>query len=295
MTHPFPPTPITFEKARLRQLNTEARYAGIAWPWIVLGDSRASDWPEDLLARLGAPIANLGLPGVGVAQVLWQLHQTQLDLSGVRQAIVVLGINHLTLGHDPQDIAQGVQHVVRAVRSKSAAAQVLVAEVFPRTAGDDYDDRARIELNRRLANRGRGSGLFRTAAVRLDDPADPGLFRDGLHLTHAGYEMLTEDIRAALGGDRPPTRAAYLRQEFGDVIVLADLGEGRPLIEDLPKLVDEWSAAGNELKGRRLIGREPSGRYFAVELSNGRFQGLRPMGCMPLAEAIAMARALTSP
>ena len=295
MPHPFPPTAITFEKARLRQLNTEARYAGIAWPWIVLGDSRASDWPEELLARLGRPVANLGLPGVGIAQVLWQLHQTQLDLSGVRQAIVVLGINHLSLGHDPQDIAQGIQQVVRTLRAKSPEAEALVVEVFPRTPGDAYDDGARVELNRRLANRGEGSGLFRTAPTRLDDPADAALFRDGLHLTRAGYERLTEDVRAALGEDAAAGRAVYLRQDFGDVTVLADLGEGRPLIEELVKLVDEWAAAGNELEGRRLIGREPGGRYFAVELEAGRFQGLRPMGCMPLAEAVAMARALTSP
>jgi hypothetical protein len=77
--------------------------------------------------------------------------------------------------------------------------------------------------------------------------------------------------------------------------MLVDLGEGGSLIEELPQLVDDWAAAGNDLKGRRLIGREPDGRYFAVELNQGRFQGLRPMGAMPLAEAIAMARALTSP
>ena len=295
MTHPFPPTAITFEKARLRQLNTEARYAGIAWPWIVIGDSRASDWPEALLARFGRPVANLGLPGVGIGQVLWQLHQTQLDLSGVRQAIVVLGINHLTLGHAPQDIAQGIQQVARTIRAKSPAAEVMVVEVFPRTPGDAYEDDARLELNHRLANRAAGSGLFRTAATRLSDPADTSLFRDGLHLTSTGYERLTEDLRRALAADEPPAGAAFLRQDFGEVIVMADLGEGRPLIEELPKLVDEWAAAGNDLEDRRLIGREPGGRYFVVELNEGRFQGLRPMGVMPLAEAIAMARALTSP
>ena len=72
--------------------------------------------------------------------------------------------------------------------------------------------------------------------------------------------------------------------------VLADLGEGTPLIEDLPKLVDELAASGNDLTGRRLIGREPDGRFFGVELLAGRFRGLRPIGYVPLAEAVEMAR-----
>jgi hypothetical protein len=202
----------------------------------------------------------------------------------------VLGINHLSLGHDPQDIAQGLQHVVRTVKSRAPQAEVLVVEIFPRAPGDAYDDTARLELNRRLANRARGSGLFRTAPTRLDDPTDTVLFSDGLHLTRAGYEVLTDDVAAALELEGRPGRAAYLRQDFGEVTVLADLGEGTPLIEDLPKLVDELAQAGNDLVGRRLIGREPDGRFFAVELLDGRFQSLRPIGYMPLAEAIALAR-----
>lgn len=290
---PFKPEPITLERARLRQVNAEARYAGVPYPWIVLGDSRASDWPEDLLGRFGRPVANLGLPGAAVQHLLWQIAQTQLDLSGVRQAIVVAGINHLTVGHEPQHVAQGLQQVVRALRARAPDAEALVVEIFPRTPGDAYTEAARRELNRRLANRAAGSGLFRVGPTRLDNPADGRLFRDGLHLTRAGYEILTEDVRTALGA-APGDAAVYLRQDMGEVIVLADLGEGLSLIEDMPAVVEALSA-GNDLEARRLIGREPDGRWFGVDTAGGRLQGLWPIGYMPLAEAIILARARIRP
>jgi GDSL-like lipase/acylhydrolase family protein len=293
MAHPFKPAPIGFGQGQFRQINAEARYAGVRYPWIVVGDSRASEWPEDLLARFGAPVANLGLPGAAVQHVLWQLHQTQLDLSGVRQAIVVLGINHLTLGHAPIDIAEGIQHVVRMIRAKSAAAEVAVVEVFPRGPSEDYDDAARVELNRRLANRARGSGLFHTVATRLDDPTDPRQYSDGLHLTRAGYEVLTEDAAAALGSNAPRAHAVWLRQDVEEVIVLVDLGEGAPLIEDLPAVVAGLAEAGTGLDGRRLIAREPDGRWTGVEVAAGGRVHLLPIGRLPMEQAIGLLRART--
>lgn len=290
MAHPFQPAPIDLDKARLLLVASEARYAGVRWPQVVLGDSRASEWPEDLLARLGAPTANLGLPGAAVQHVLWRLHQTAVDLSGVTRAIVVLGINHLTMGHDPKEVAPALQQVAKLVKGRAPEAEVLMVEVFPRAPHLDYDDAARVELNRRLANRAEASGLYRMVPTRLDNPADTALFSDGLHLTRAGYEVLTQDVAAAIG---PDTRgaAAYLRQDIGEVTVLADLGEGRPLVEDIASVVEDLARSGTGLAGRRLIGRETDGRWFAVDLADGRFQGLAPIGYMPLAGAIEAARA----
>jgi alkaline phosphatase D len=105
---------------------------------VFLGDSITEGWEaagKDVWAeRYGKRKAvALGVGGDRTQHVLWRLDHGQLDGLDPKLVVVMIGTNNSNgKEHTSEEIAQGIEAVVRSVRAKAPKAKVLLLAVFPR-------------------------------------------------------------------------------------------------------------------------------------------------------------------
>ena len=125
---------------------------------LFVGDSITQGWEtagkdawKKLFDGLRVSAANFGIGGDRTQHVLWRVRDG-MELKGLQPRVVVLmiGTNNLN-ANGPQEIAEGVEAVVRELRQQLPEARVLLMGVLPR--GPSEKDLARQlvkEINRRL-------------------------------------------------------------------------------------------------------------------------------------------------
>ena len=149
---------------------------------------------------------NLGFGWDRTQQVLWRLDHGELDGLRPKAVVVLIGTNNLSPGrvrvNTDAEIAAGVEAVVGRIRAKAPAAKILLLGLLPRGGADDFN-RLRIERINGLLSRlgGDRDVVFLNPGERLLGPDGeflPGVTRDNLHPTEAGYRILAEAIEPEL-------------------------------------------------------------------------------------------------
>ena len=177
---------------------------------LFLGDSITQGWGVD-----GAEVwkteyapknaASFGISGDATQNLLWRI-TTGGELAGLnpRAVVVMIGTNNFGLHDDkPEDVAKGVEAVVKAVREKLPQSKVLLLGLFPRDAEPGTDFRKRIEaVNQRIARLADGKSVtFRDIGRRFldeDGNLSADIMPDALHLSPKGYGLWADAIRADL-------------------------------------------------------------------------------------------------
>jgi beta-glucosidase len=181
---------------------------------LFLGDSITAGWmtkAKDLFqseyAKYNA--ANFGIGGDHVYGVLWRVTNGELENIAPKVIVLMIGTNDTAL-NTGDDIAAGVEHLVKTIRSKSPNSKVLLLAILPRGAhpnrkpSRDPADRMRDinTANARLAKLDNGSTVrfldlgpkFLDSAGKI--PAD--LMPDQLHPSKKGYEVWADAMRPKL-------------------------------------------------------------------------------------------------
>jgi lysophospholipase L1-like esterase len=171
---------------------------------IALGDSILAGWqPQCLQAEFGRPTLSIPFGGDGTEQVLWRL-QT-LDWSRQHPAYVLFLLGTNDIGFPACAVAQGILAVVRKAHATFPQAVLIVTSVLPRgTDLREYDAKI-VEVNRELA------AAARPARFRFFDAHDaflcdnhtpcPLYLHGNLHLTQAGYQLLTDLLHRLMQSD----------------------------------------------------------------------------------------------
>jgi beta-glucosidase len=146
---------------------------------------------------------NLGISGDKTEHVLWRLENGELDglAGGTKLVTIMIGTNNL--GNNPratpEDTAEGVKAIVRAVREKVPGAKVLLMAVFPRGKAANDPFRAQLQtLNERIAklDDGKQVKFMDISDVFLDDdgtlPSE--VMPDALHPNLKGYQMWADAV-----------------------------------------------------------------------------------------------------
>lgn len=188
----------------------EARYAGVRFETLVIGDSRAALWPAEQVARIGPGQANLGVGAERVEHILWRAIHSRLDYAGVRRVVVAAGTNNITKNKNtPAQTAAGVRQIVEVLRARAPLAAFRTHDMYEAAAPatGKYADANRRELNRRLALQAGQSGLFEHVPLAPMDVGDAAIYvhkpgRPTLHLTPEGYLPVTAAVAASFGGER---------------------------------------------------------------------------------------------
>ncbi len=174
---------------------------------IFLGDSITQGWEgagKQAWAEHFAPrgAVNFGISGDRTQHVLWRLENGNIEGITPKVAVLMIGTNNARANTSEQ-IAAGIEAIVKKLRQELPATKVLVLGIFPR--GPDADDPLRKvnaganELVKKLADDRHVFYLdigpkFLTPEGVLEKRIMPDL----LHLSPEGYEIWATSIEGKL-------------------------------------------------------------------------------------------------
>jgi len=174
---------------------------------LFLGDSiteffatRGKDVWDREIAPLGS-VVDFGISGDRTQFVLWRAQNGELDGTGARVVVLMIGTNNLASA-TPENVARGIVAIVDAVRVKLPNAVVVLNALLPRGAPGDPLRAKAAAVNALIAPLADGT------RVRWLD-AGPGfvvaggtiasaLMPDGLHPSAAGYDVWATALRPVL-------------------------------------------------------------------------------------------------
>jgi len=176
---------------------------------VFLGDSLTEQWglpsQKDLwstFSRRGA--ANCAISTERTETLLWRLNHDALHGLRPRLILLMIGGDNLDQNRvEPQDIARGIELVVKRLRESQPQARILLQGILPRERDAKAPVRERIACINTIIAR-----LDDNAAVRYldfgpkmldpDGTLAPFLSPDGVHLTQAGYTRWTGAIQEVI-------------------------------------------------------------------------------------------------
>jgi lysophospholipase L1-like esterase len=178
-------------------------------PVVFLGDSILARFEHgpgapvwwDTIAPYGA--ADYAIGGSETENVLWEIHQGQLN--GITPSVIVLmiGSNNLAHGQSPGQTAAGVAACVANIQAKLPAASILLLGILPRGRNWNAPLRAPIvETNSLIAQLANGSsvtfldagGLF----LDLNGTIPTALMPEAVHPSRQGYQLLSAALQQPL-------------------------------------------------------------------------------------------------
>ena len=169
---------------------------------VFLGDSITAGWPRELLAEQFAAYspANHGISGDWIQGLRWRIAHGVYDQIKPRVIVLLIGVNNLSNGFTPDEVALGTRLLVEELRAKTPATRILLLGIFPRgrsfvpPAGDEI--RAVNALTARLADNEHVFFLdLSPVLTEPDGSVAAEVFPDGLHPGRPGYQRWAEAIK----------------------------------------------------------------------------------------------------
>lgn len=145
--------------------------------------------------------ADFGWGADATQNILWRLENGELD--GVNPKVIVLlaGTNNVGAGQSADEVARGVEAIVKVCRKKAPRATIVVTAIWPRNDNPAYDP-VIWDANKELARFARGRRLrFLDVNAGLKDAE--GRLRsemtiDGLHPSPKGYQVWADGLKPIL-------------------------------------------------------------------------------------------------
>jgi lysophospholipase L1-like esterase len=152
-----------------------------------------SVWAKDF-AKLGA--LNLGISGDRTEHVLWRMQNGELEGYKARLFVIMIGTNNG--GDSAEDVASGIEAIIKEIKAKQPQAKVLLLGIFPRGEKPNPGRAKNEKVNEIIAKWDDGKTLkyldigdkFLTADKTLTKEVMP----DALHPNAKGYEIWGEAV-----------------------------------------------------------------------------------------------------
>ncbi|MCC8627920.1 platelet-activating factor acetylhydrolase IB subunit [Xanthomonas vesicatoria] len=187
---------------------------------VMIGDSITHFWagppqatrvsgPESWQWLYGKrPVLNLGFGWDRTQNVLWRIRQGELDGLDPRWVVLHIGTNNLTgtaqsRASTPAETLQGVDAIVREVRTRMPNSKLILMAIMPRGHTASSPQRAPIaETNRLLRARYAADPSVRLVDIgkqllQPDGSLPEALMPDGTHPSEAGYRIWAQALRDA--------------------------------------------------------------------------------------------------
>lgn len=172
---------------------------------VFLGDSITKGWSgagkeiwEATYKPLGA--ANFGIGADSTRQVLWRIENGTVDGITPKVVVLMIGTNNLYADNNSgtnEEIAQGIEEIVKRLRVKLPATKVIVIGILPRENGKFA---ARIDaINAIAAKLDDGKSVrFLDLTSKFQEPngtVKADLYtKDLVHLQKPGYEVISASL-----------------------------------------------------------------------------------------------------
>jgi len=172
---------------------------------IFLGDSITHGWEGNgrkAWAENFAPLkaVNLGIGGDQTGHVLWRITEgKELEPIKPKAAVIMIGTNNMG-GHSAEQIAGGVEAIVKELRKQKPNMKILVLGIFPRSPNAKDRIRDKIKAtNAIIAKLADGKMVFYKDIgekfLEPDGSLDKKIMPDYLHLSPKGYEIWASAIK----------------------------------------------------------------------------------------------------
>lgn len=179
---------------------------------VMIGDSITHYWERDGSYSYyygNRHILNLGFGGDRTQNVLYRIHNGEIDGISPKVVTLMIGTNNAHAKEKSEDILLGIQHIVAELRKRLPQSKVLVFSVFPRA--DGYQQDINKAVNKLLPSIADGKYVFHLDINKnfrdKNNELRPELYyKDMLHLSSAGYLVWAEAMEPTVSkilGDEP--------------------------------------------------------------------------------------------
>ena len=151
---------------------------------------------------------NFGVGGDRTEHVLWRFEQGQLDGLKPKAAVLMIGTNNSNNNRDgtehysTAEILEGVQAVVKQIRTRLPDTKLLVLGIFPRSEKFSSQRGKLLQINQALAKLADDKMIhyldFGSQLVERDGSISREIMPDYLHLSEKGYTIWAEAIEPKL-------------------------------------------------------------------------------------------------
>ena len=146
---------------------------------------------------------NFGVGGDRTQHVLWRFENGQLEGIKPKAAVVMIGTNNSNRDDNSEaEILEGVQAVVKQIRSRLPDTKVLVLGIFPRGKTFSAQRGKILQVNQALAKLTDGKMIhyldFGPQLIEADGSIANSVMPDFLHLSEGGYEIWANAIELKL-------------------------------------------------------------------------------------------------
>ena len=171
---------------------------------VFIGDSITARWPAELLQeKFGAfRPANLGIGGDWFQNVLWRVQNGVLDKIHPKAIVLLIGANNITAG-TPDEVAEGVASLLKAIQEKAPASKILLLGILPRGGSikEEINEKIR-QTNAKLALLADNTRIFYLDVgdklVEPDGSISREVMPDKLHVAAPGFARWMDAMKPTL-------------------------------------------------------------------------------------------------
>lgn len=162
-------------------------------------DNGASSWKKLFGKR---KVVNMGFGWDRIENVYWRIFHGEFEACSPRQIFLMIGVNNLSKGDKPADVAGGIIRLARFIRQRQPQAKLHVIEIIP-SRSLDAKVKATNEVLRAQFPQNEGIDLIDLRPYMLkqggSDEVDWSLYlNDGTHPNAKGYEQMAKGLKKCL-------------------------------------------------------------------------------------------------
>lgn len=147
--------------------------------------------------------ANFGISGDRTQHVLWRLQNGELDGIQPKVMMLMIGTNNMG-GNTPQQIADGIEAILKEVKTRSPKTKVLLLGIFPRSAKAEDPIRKKVgetnEIIKKFDDDGKSVKYLDIGKKFLqeDGTLSREIMPDLLHLSAKGYQIWADAVKGPI-------------------------------------------------------------------------------------------------
>ncbi len=172
---------------------------------VFVGDSITDGWRgggKAVWAKDFAPLGalNLGIGGDRTEHVLWRMQNGELEGYKAKLFVIMIGTNN---GKDPaEDVAAGIEAIVKEIKAKQPQAKILLLDIFHRGEKPNPAREKNEKVNAIIAKWDDGKTLkyldIGDKFLAADKTLPKDIMPDFLHPSEKGYEIEAAAIKPAI-------------------------------------------------------------------------------------------------